>query len=139
MKKMLTISAFVLSTSLVFAQGPLGVAFVEAPEQSSGMCFADNADYGFACARQKCMANGTLKADCLRVRWCYPAGWSADMFLQHKEGLHWHQYLCGWSSREDIETAANLICEGSQKKWLIECTMVRLWNPNGTEIRTTTD
>jgi len=111
-----------------------GVAFVSAPEQSFGMCFADNADTAFNCARSQCTENGTAKSDCLRVRWCYPAGWSVDLFLQHKEGPHWHQYLCGWNSREDAEAAANLVCNGSQKEWLIECAIVNLWNPDGIQV-----
>lgn len=126
--------AIVAYASCAAAQSPQGIAFVEAPEQSSGVCFSDNADRGFACAKQKCTENGTSASDCLRVKWCYPASWSADIFLQHKEGIHWHQYLCGWSSREDIEAAVELTCNGSQKEWLIECAMVQLWDPEGSQI-----
>ena len=59
LKVLLAMFVLILSLSAAQADGPLGVAFVEAPEQSSGVCFADNADKGFACARQKCTANGT--------------------------------------------------------------------------------
>ena len=120
-----------LPTLVASQDGPQGVAFVEAPEQSSGMCFGANPDKAFACARKKCMQNGTLRSDCLRVKWCYPAGWSADLFLQHKEGQHWHEYLCGWQSREDLEAAAKIMCEGSLKEDLIECAVVGMWNDDG--------
>jgi hypothetical protein len=46
-----------------------------------------------------------MAQDCLRVKWCYPAGWSADLFVQHKEGIHWHEYLCGWDSKEALMAA----------------------------------
>lgn len=108
--------------------GPKGVAFVEAPEQSSGMCFGDNPDEAFDCARKICTSNGTAQSDCLRVKWCYPSGWSADIFLQHKEGLHWHEYLCGWQTREDLETAIKIMCEGSLGEDLIECAVVGMWS-----------
>lgn len=116
-------------------EGPKGVAFVEAPEQGSGMCFSDNADKGFACAKDKCMKSGALSQDCLRVKWCYPAGWSADIFQQHQDGPHWHKYLCGWNSRADLEAAIKLSCEGSAKSYLIECAAVGMWSPEGKEIK----
>ncbi|MEM9277907.1 MAG: hypothetical protein AAGA76_04990 [Pseudomonadota bacterium] len=133
MKKTLAAIVLVASTSFTVAQDRLGVAFVQAPEVSTGHCFAENPIKAFACARSSCAIEGIAESECLRVKWCYPAGWSADIFLQHKEGVHWHQFLCGWSSREDLQAAAKLMCEGSQKEWLIECAMVGLWNPEGKE------
>lgn len=121
-------------TSPVAAEETRGIAFVEAPEQSSGACLASNPEKAFQCARDKCSANGTLASDCLRVKWCYPSGWSADIFMQHKEGPHWHNYLCGWSTREDLEAAAKIACEGSQEEWLIECSIVQIWDDQGKAI-----
>lgn len=113
-------------------EGPLGVAFAQAPEAGGGVCFSRSADQGLACARAKCVANSGLEpADCLRVAWCFPAGWSGDIFLQHKEGPHWHQVLCGWQSREDLMAAAKVACEGSQSQYLIECAVVQVWDPEG--------
>ena len=108
-----------------------GVAFVQAPEQSSGTCRADTAEKAFACAVKKCTANSTPAEDCLKVKWCFPSGWSADVFMQHIEGPHWHQYLCGWSSLEDLTAAANILCEGSSKKSLQECDIVQIWDSSG--------
>lgn len=123
--------AVVFASVTVFAQSIGGVAFVEAPEQGSGMCFADNADKGFACAREKCMASGALSEDCYRVKWCYPAGWSADIFKQHREGNHWHEYLCGWDSESDLDAAIAIACKGSSAEYLIECAAVAKWSPDG--------
>lgn len=78
-----------MATSAGAAQdGPIGIAFAQAPEQSSGVCTGQSTDKTLACARAKCVDGGAMAQDCLRVKWCYPAGWSADLFVQHREGLH---------------------------------------------------
>jgi hypothetical protein len=115
------------------AEGPIGIAFVEAPEQGGGVCLSDNADKGFECARKQCMESGALAADCLRVKWCYPAGWSADIFKQHREGPHWHHLLCGWDSEADLDAAIEIACKGSSAEYLIECAPVAKWSPDGTK------
>lgn len=115
-------------------EGPLGIAFAEAPEMGGGVCHSANADEGLACARAKCASDGAAPADCLRTAWCYPAGWSADLFMQHREGPHWHRPLCGWQSREDLEAAIRIACEGSAAAYLIECTPVAIWAPDGSRL-----
>lgn len=130
-----TLSACIFPVQTASAQdGPVGIAFVEAAEQSSGVCVAGNADQGFECARKQCMETGASAGDCLRVKWCYPAGWSADIFMQHKEGPHWHTYLCGWQSQEDLDAAVKITCEGSSAEYLIECSAVRKWDSSGKQI-----
>lgn len=111
----------------------IGVAFVQAVEQSTGMCFGTNPDKAFQCARKKCMANGTSRGDCQRVKWCYTANWSADLFVQHREGFHWHEYLCGWGSKNDLIAAAKVHCEGENRNFLIECSIVGAWDGAGKE------
>lgn len=107
---------------------PVGIAFVQAPEQSSATCFSDNLGKAFNCAKKKCATrDGVSPRECLRQTWCYPSYWSADLFLQHREGPHWHEVLCGWSSREDLLAAARLRCEGSARDYLVECTIVESW------------
>lgn len=127
------IATFSLAAGLAHAEDPVGIAFVQAPEQSSATCFADNLDNAFACARKKCASrDGVSAGDCLRTTWCYPSAWSADLFIQHREGPHWHEVLCGWNSREDLLAATKLRCEGSASDYLIECTIVKSWD-NGRE------
>ncbi len=113
------------------AQGPIGIAIVEAPEQSGGVCFADNLDKAFDCARAQCVDGGALRSDCYRVRWCYPAGWSADVFIQNKDGFHFHDYLCGWDSRETLEAAARIKCDATLRDTILDCALVRMWNDDG--------
>lgn len=132
-------AAAVLATGLAAAHaqdGPVGIAIVEAPEQSSGICAADNLDTAMDCARRKCAeaGDGTRPGDCLRVRWCYPAGWSADIFMQNRDGFHWHDYLCGWSSRALLMKAVALKCETGTEGYLLDCALVRVWDKDGNEV-----
>jgi len=122
---------FALATMLfpVTAIAETGIAVSQAPEAGTGVCFGDSADAAMACARKKCMAESGLgPADCPRVLWCFPAGWSADIFMQHREGIHWHDYLCGWDSREKLQSAVALKCKND---FLIECSAVQIWSPQG--------
>lgn len=114
--------------------GPIGIAFAQAPEQSSGVCTGQNTDKALACAKAQCVQGGALAEDCLRVKWCYPAGWSADVFVQHQEGPHWHEYLCGWSSKEAMVAAVAVACDRSLRDYLIECSAVRYWDNEGREL-----
>jgi hypothetical protein len=113
------------------AEGPVGIAYVAAPEQSSGVCVAGNADKAFACARAKCTAGGALARDCLRIAWCFPSGWSTDVFLQNQDGFHWHEFSCGWHSKEMALRAARLRCDRSLSPQLLECMTVGVYDPDG--------
>jgi hypothetical protein len=125
-----TIAALTSATP-VCAEGPAGIAFVQAVEQSHGVCTGETPEKAFACAMKQCIENGTLAEDCIPMKWCMPAGWSADIFKQHKEGPHWHDYLCGWDSESDLDAAIKVACEGSSVEYLIECTAVAKWRPDG--------
>jgi len=114
--------------------GPIGIAFAEAPEQSSGVCTGQSTDKTLACARAKCVDGGAMAQDCLRVKWCYPAGWSADLFVQHKEGPHWHQYLCGWDSKEALMAAVAVACDKTLRPYIMECSAVQFWDDKGQQI-----
>jgi hypothetical protein len=122
-----------LASPAATQDGPVGIAIVVAPEQSSGVCFAGNLDRAMDCARQQCAeeGEGVRPGDCLRVQWCYPAGWSADIFYQLQEGFHGHDYLCGWASRELLVEAVNLKCDRERQPHIAECTMVRMWDNEG--------
>ena len=117
------------------ADGPNGIAFVEAPERSGGHCVGKTPDQAFACARAKCAVDGVQATDCLRRAWCYPAGWSVDVFVQHREGPHWHEFSCGWDSREAAVRAAELKCDKAVRPYLIDCAAVRFFDPDGNESR----
>jgi hypothetical protein len=136
--RILTLGLAMLLVGAATAQetpaGPVGVGFAIAPEQSAGFCFGGNADATLACARARCAEGAMAASDCLRVKWCFPAGWSADVFLQSREGPHWHEYLCGWDSRAAVEAAASLTCDRTRRDTLIECALVQMWDPDGRAI-----
>lgn len=117
------------------AEGRQGIAFAEAPEASAGVCFGGSPEAALDCARARCVAGGEglRPSDCLRVRWCFPAGWSGDVFMQVADGPHWHEYLCGWDSRAAVEAAASVACDRSRRTDLVECALVRTWDEDGTE------
>lgn len=125
-----SVLALIFQVSATHGQG---IGFAEAPEQSSGFCFGDNPVDTLQCARDKCADGAAESSDCLRVKWCFPAGWSADIFLQHREGPHWHEYLCGWDSKDAVLKAVDVACDRSRREYLIECAAVRLWSPEGVE------
>ncbi|MCL4675937.1 MAG: hypothetical protein KJZ59_07940, partial [Pararhodobacter sp.] len=79
--------------------GASGIAFVQAPEQASGVAMGSTAQEAFARATAICVEAGAHAEDCLQTNWCYPAGWSVDLFVQHQEGNHWHEVVCGLPSQ----------------------------------------
>lgn len=129
------LSAVLATATPALAAGPQGIAIAEAPEAGSGVCFAGSPDSGFACAREKCVAESGLEpSDCLRVMWCFPAGWTADLFLQTADGFHFHRYLCGSDSRAEMVTLAKAVCTDPNKSDYLECSVARAWDEDGNEV-----
>ncbi len=104
-----------------------GIAFVQAAEQSSGICVDTNAEAAIACARAECVAGGAAQEHCELMSWCYPAGWSVDIFAQHQAGPHWHDFSCGWPTRSAAMKAAAILCDEAERPYLIECAPRRWW------------
>lgn len=115
-------------------EGPRGIAFVQAPEQSAGQATGLTPQAAFAEATAHCVAGGALAQDCLPTTWCFPAGWSVDIFAQHQEGLHWHETHCGLPSREVAEQVAHALCDKGARPYLIECDLVQVYDPDGTPL-----
>ena len=125
----------IATASSALAAGPQGIAIAEAPEAGSGVCHAGSPDSGFACARQKCVSESGLEpSDCLRVLWCFPAGWTADLFLQNADGFHFHRYLCGSASRKEMVSLAKAVCTDPEKSDYLECSFARAWDADGNEV-----
>ena len=108
-----------------------GIAFVQAPEQSSGMAIGATPEEAFAAATAQCVEGGAYPEDCLRTNWCLPSGYSIDVFAQHQEGLHWHETLCGLPSEETAREVAEVLCNRSARPYLSECMLVQLYDPDG--------
>lgn len=109
-----------------------GIAVAQAAEAGLGVCFSPEAADAIDCAQKECMDQSGLGiADCAANLWCYPHGWVADIFMQHSEGPHWHKFVCDQQDRETLEALVAFECD---KDYLIECTAVRIWDPEGAEV-----
>lgn len=136
MRPRLCLALSLLLTALLpaHAEGPLGIAYVALPEAASGTCTGPNPDDAFTCARRECAKGGVKPGQCLRVAWCFPAGWSTDVFIQDSNGLHGHEFSCGWPSRELAEAAAALRCDKSKRERVAVCEVVRVLGPDGGDV-----
>lgn len=122
----------VLTAFPAFAQdGPRGIAFVQAPEQGGGVATGATMEEAFDKATAQCMESGALAQDCLKTNWCFPAGWSVDIFVQHREGLHWHEVVCGLPSKAAALASAVHICDRTERDYLIECSPVQIYDAQG--------
>ncbi|MEM1378845.1 MAG: hypothetical protein AAGG69_15800 [Pseudomonadota bacterium] len=129
---LLAVALFMLNPVIANAQdGLLGIAFVQAPEQGGGVAVDTDMDHAFKKATEECMANGAFAEDCLRTNWCQPAGWSVDLFLQHVEGVHWHEVVCGLPTEEIARSIVPALCDTSDRQYIAACMMVQLYDPNG--------
>lgn len=129
-----TIFALTMAAATAFAEegGRQGIAFVQAPEMSSGVCTGKDAASAFDCAKKQCIDGGGTAEDCLEQAYCFPARFSVDVFMQSSEGPHWHEYFCGWESKELALAAAKVACDNVKRPDLIECTAVLTYDEDGT-------
>ncbi|MEN0000532.1 MAG: hypothetical protein AAF940_06575 [Pseudomonadota bacterium] len=128
----IAVTAAFLGSTPAFAQdGLIGIAFVQAPEQGGGVAVDSDMESAFEKATAECMSNGAAAADCLRTNWCQPAGWSVDLFLQHQEGVHWHEVVCGMASESIARASVPILCDKSERTYIAACQMVQLYDPAG--------
>ena len=109
----------------------MGIAFVQAPEQGGGVAVDRDMERAFDKATAECMSNGAAAEDCLRTNWCQPAGWSVDLFLQHQEGVHWHEVVCGMPTEAIARASVSILCDMSDRTYIAACQMVQLYDPEG--------
>jgi uncharacterized low-complexity protein len=128
-----TLFAFALAMAAPAEAARKGIAFAQAPEQSVGFCTGINAVNTLNCARAKCAAGGAPVSQCLRQAWCYPGGWSADIFVQISDGPHFHEFVCGMATRAAAEAAVKLKCDIAIRPNQLECKAVRFFDEAGTE------
>lgn len=114
------------------AQEPVGaIAFAQAPEQSGGVGIGETVTEAIAAAMAECVAGGAPEENCFITAACEPAGWSMDVFVQHQEGPHWHEMICGIAEQGMIEGLAAAVCDPAVRPWLIECAVVQVRDPAG--------
>ena len=127
---MIRISAIALSC-LALPASAQSIAFAQAPEQSSGIGFGATVDEAIAGARAECVAGGAYEEDCAITTACDYGGWSADFFVQHTEGNHWHETFCGFSEEATVRQLETIICDANARPYLLECALVQVWSPEG--------
>ena len=130
---LLILPSLLLALPAAAQDAPKGIAFVQAPEQGSGVCVGSTPEEGFSCAVAQCMESGAADEDCIRTNWCQPTGWSVDIFVQHQEGLHWHEVICGLPTEAVARKAAEAACDPKERDYVTECSMVQMYDPEGTK------
>ncbi|QQA44039.1 hypothetical protein [Pelagovum pacificum] len=125
-------TAFALAA--IAAAGPAAaqsVAFAQAPEMSNGTAFAATVGEAIDQAVAQCVEGGAMEEDCIVTTACADAGYSIDIFLQHQEGIHWHETFCGLADQPVAEAVAESVCDSTLRPYLIECMLVQVWDPDG--------
>lgn len=129
---MIRITALALvAASFALPAAAQSIAIAQAAEQSSGFGFAETVEAAIAEARDECIAGGAYPGDCFIVTACEWAGWTADYFVQHSEGNHWHEAYCGLPTEAATKLLEAAICDPASRPELIECSLVQVWSPEG--------
>ncbi|MEM8663321.1 MAG: hypothetical protein AAGF49_04265 [Pseudomonadota bacterium] len=116
-------------TGLAVAQSPSGIAIAQSAEEGFQACHGENADRTLACARDKCRETGAQ--DCLRVRWCYPAGFAGAMSYLANREITQVTFTCGAPSEAALMRMLAALCMSEPAA--TECRLMVLWDPAGNE------
>lgn len=109
--------------------GTQGMAIAMSPDENFQACHDDSADDALNCARSKCRSEGG--SNCLRVRWCYPAGYSGTMSYLEKRELTQLAFLCGAPTEAALMRMLAALCASDPDA--TECRLMVLWTPDGSE------
>lgn len=133
MLRLATILCVTLTSATGFAEdgGRKAIAYVQAPEMSSGLCAAKDTASAIDCAMKQCIDGGGTAEDCQVNATCNPGNWSVDIFMMADGGPHWHQFSCGWQTKELALKAADLACSNASQDGLVECSAVQLIDEDG--------
>lgn len=127
------LSIFAMSLAPSWAVARSGIAYVEAPEMSSGVCVGGDVVDALKCARKQCVDGGGTDEDCVDIAYCFPARWSVDVFVQSSEGNHWHEFYCGWDSKKLALEAAKTACNKKLRQGIMECQAVMIYDEDGNQ------
>ncbi|MEO1103496.1 MAG: hypothetical protein AAFW98_07160 [Pseudomonadota bacterium] len=111
------------------AQSLQGMAIAHAPEGGFHGCHDGRPETALNCARQKCREGGG--EGCLRVRWCYPAGFSGAMSYLANREITQETFLCGAPSEAALLRMLAAHCAAVAEA--TECRLIAMWAPDGTE------
>jgi len=106
-----------------------GMAIAQSPDENFQACHGATPEAALNCARAKCRE--AHDANCLRVRWCYPAGYAGAMsYLANRELTH-VDFLCGAPTEAVLMGMLAARCQADATA--TECRLMVLWSPDGTE------
>lgn len=54
-----------------------------------------------------------------------------DFFIQHVEGLHWHEAQCGLPDEASARALERVFCDAELHPWVADCSLVQLYDPQG--------
>lgn len=118
------------------ASAQVGVAIVQAPEQSWGIAIGETAADAFKVAIDMCVEGGALAQDCVPTNWCMPSGWTVTVGVMHLEGLHWSESVCGLPERPIAEAVGAALCDLEARPWVSDCVLAQIYDPLGTPTMT---
>lgn len=127
----LCLALALIPSSAFAAEDPVlvGIASAQAAEAGIGVCHGVDAAKTMKCAADQCMEQSGLGLqDCGAGLWVYPANWSDQISILHKEGISWGEFLADWNSREKLEEAIALKCKDET---YAECVTIQIWDPFG--------
>ena len=131
LRRIVAVLALVAGTAGgALAQDAQGMAIAQAPDDNFQACHGPSADATLNCARSKCRENGGGD-NCLRVRWCYPAGYSGAMSYLEDRALTRIAFLCGAPTEAALLGMLSAQCATNAAA--SECRLMVMWSPDGTE------
>ncbi|MEM9221813.1 MAG: hypothetical protein AAGB11_05355 [Pseudomonadota bacterium] len=125
----LLIVALTVFSWAALAQDVQGVAVAAHPEEGFQACHGSSADGTLNCARTKCQSEHGQ--GCLRVRWCYPAGYSGTMSYLANREVTQLSFLCGAPSEAGLLRMLAGECAAIEEA--TECRLMVMWAPDGSE------
>ena len=128
----------VLALAVCFA-GPAvaqdnGIAIAKSADDGYFASFGPTADGTLNAARAKCRSEGG--EDCLRVRWCFPAGTSGAMTYLEGGEITRVTFMCGMASEAVL--ARTLAAQCAANTAMSQCRLMAVWSPSGNETQPTT-
>ncbi|MDH3740353.1 MAG: hypothetical protein OER56_02040 [Hyphomicrobiales bacterium] len=111
------------------AQAVDGIGFAQA-EEGTWYCRGDNPVATLNCAREKCRAESGGQ-ECLRTKWCFPAGWSGLMTVNLSD-FHTTEIVCGAPSEPAVRAALKSFCAGNE--FAVSCSISLLIDPEGKDL-----
>jgi hypothetical protein len=124
------LAAVLLAAPVGAQEGPTGIAIAAAPEAGFEACHGGNPEQALACARQKCNSAGGVR-DCVRVRWCFPAGYAGAMSYLANREVTQVTFVCGAPSLAALGAMLAAFCTAETSA--TECRLMAVWAPDGTE------